>query len=188
MNTKINFAHFDIFPVLESERLYYRKLIPGDAKDLFMIRSDDKTMEYMDTRKMETILEVDSFISSLLDDFNNKKGITWAIIEKSTDTFIGHFEFWNLKPQHCRAEIGYALNHKFWGRGFMTETLKTMIKFGFNELKLHSIEANVNPNNERSYKLLEKAGFKNEAYFKEDYLFNGIYLDSKIYSLLETDV
>jgi ribosomal-protein-alanine N-acetyltransferase len=188
MNTQINMAHFEIFPVLESERLCHRKLITSDAKDLFKIRSDDKTMEYMDSRKMKTLLEVENFISSLLDDYNNKKGITWAIIEKSSNTFIGHFEFWNLKPQHCRAEIGYALNHEYWGKGFMTETLETMINFGFYELKLHSIEANVNPKNQRSFKLLENAGFKNEAYFKEDYLFNGIYLDSKIYSLLETDV
>jgi ribosomal-protein-alanine N-acetyltransferase len=188
VNTKINRKHFEKFPVFESERLLYRKLLKSNAKDLFAIRSDDETMKYMDTLEMKTIKEAKAFIASVKDAYKEKQGITWAIIEKSANIFIGHFGFWKLKPEHCRAEIGYALNRKFWGKGFMSETLNAMVNFGFNELKLHSIEANVNPNNKRSIKLLEKAGFKKEAYFKEDYLFNGTYLDSEIYSLLETDI
>jgi len=188
MNTQINLVHFEKFPELESGRLFYRKMLLSDAKDLLIIRSGDETMKYMDSRKMNNITEVENFISSLNEDYNNQRGLTWAIIEKSSNNFIGHFEFWKLKPEHCRAEIGYALKYEYWGKGFMSETLKTMSNFGFKEFKLHSMEANVNPENERSFKLLEKAGFKNEAYFREDYLYNGVYLDSKIYSLLETDV
>jgi ribosomal-protein-alanine N-acetyltransferase len=63
-----------------------------------------------------------------------------------------------------------------------------MVRFGFNEINLHSIEANVNPANERSKKVLEKIGFKREAYFRENYLFNKKFLDSIIYSLLEKDL
>jgi ribosomal-protein-alanine N-acetyltransferase len=70
----------------------------------------------------------------------------------------------------------------------MYETINTIVRFGFNEMKLHSIEANVNPLNEKSKKVLEKVGFKKEAYFRENYLFNGNFLDSVIYSLLEKDL
>ena len=160
----------------------------GDAEGLFKIRSDDITMKYMDTSKMLSIKEAESLISSLNDDYSNKKSITWAVLEKSSGNFTGYFTFWNLKHEHCRAEIGYALNKGFWGKGYMSETLKIMINFAFNGLKLHSIEANVNPANEKSIKTLENAGFKNEAYFKSNYLFNGKYSDSKIYSLLESDI
>lgn len=76
---------------------------------------------------------------------------------------------------------------EFWGNGFMHESLIKVIDFGFNKLSLHSIEANVNPANVSSITLLEKLKFKREAYFKEDYLFNGKFLDTSIYSLLETD-
>jgi len=55
-------------------------------------------------------------------------------------------------------------------------------------MKLHSIEANVNPLNEKSKKVLERVGFKKEAYFRENYLFDGKFLDSVIYSLLEKDL
>jgi ribosomal-protein-alanine N-acetyltransferase len=86
-----------------------------------------------------------------------------------------------------RAEIGYAMKPEYWGNGYMYEALAKVINFGFNEFCLHSIEANVNPANASSIKLLEKLGFKKEAYFREDYLYNGKFLDTAIYSLLETD-
>jgi ribosomal-protein-alanine N-acetyltransferase len=60
-----------------------------------------------------------------------------------------------------------------------------MLKFGFDNIKLHSVEANVNPDNSSSIKVLEKFGFQKEAHFKENYLFNNQFLDSIIYSLLE---
>jgi ribosomal-protein-alanine N-acetyltransferase len=63
-----------------------------------------------------------------------------------------------------------------------------MVRFGFKEMNLHSIEANVNPLNERSQKVLERVGFKREAYFRENYLFDGKFLDSVIFSLLEKDL
>jgi ribosomal-protein-alanine N-acetyltransferase len=91
-----------------------------------------------------------------------------------------------IKP-HCRAEIGYSIHPDYWGQGIMTETFKILIEFGFSELKLHSIEANVNPKNVQSIKLLEKIGFKKEAHFRENFLYNGEFLDSLIYCLLESD-
>jgi ribosomal-protein-alanine N-acetyltransferase len=51
-------------------------------------------------------------------------------------------------------------------------------------MKLHSVEANVNPGNIASASLLKKHGFVKEAYFKENYFFNGNFHDSEIYSLL----
>ena len=73
------------------------------------------------------------------------------------------FLYWRLDKLHNRGEIGYVLNPSFWGFGFMKETMNTLIRFGFNELKLHSVEANVNTENEKSKKLLLSVGFKLEA-------------------------
>ena len=70
----------------------------------------------------------------------------------------------------------------------MFEAMTKLIGFGFKELHLHSIEANINTNNRNSEKLLLKFGFKKEAYFRENYLFEGEFLDSIIYSLLESDI
>ena len=89
-----------------------------------------------------------------------------------------------MQKEHYRAEIGYLLHPDYQQKGIMDEALKAVIKYGFETMQLHSIEANVNPANAASMKLLEKNGFVKEAYFKENYFYNGQFLDSVIYSLL----
>jgi len=175
------------FPVLESDRLIFREFIASDAEDLFFIRSNEQIMEFMDTDKHSSVLESDSLILQIKQSFKNKTGINWAIVEKSSNKVIGYFGFWRLIREHCRAEIGFALKPEFWRKGFMSEAINTFVDFGFNKLKLHSIEANVNPANENSKLLLEKIGFVKEAYFRENYLYNGKFVDSVIYCLVESD-
>jgi ribosomal-protein-alanine N-acetyltransferase len=92
--------------------------------------------------------------------------------------FIGFFSF---EKENHRAEIGYMLFPENFRKGIMLEALEAVVQFGFNSLNLHSIAANINPLNTASAKLLEKADFKKEAYFRENYYFNGKFLDSIIY-------
>lgn len=179
---------FKSFPELESQRLLYRKILLIDAKDLFLIRSNDDVMRFMDVTRIESIDDAENLIGSVNEAYKKQTGINWAIVEKKSNTFIGYFGFFRIIPEHCRAEIGYALSPEYWGKGYMHETLNKMLRFGFKTMKLHSIEANVNPENAKSKKTLEKIGFKQEAYFRENYLFNNRFLDSLIYSLLEKDL
>lgn len=188
MNTEINKNVFSTFPELQSERLLFRKILLSDAEELYLIRSNDEVMKFMDTNKMESISDAEKMIRSVEESFNSEKGINWGIVEKGTNKFMGYFGFWRIVSEHCRAEIGYVLDSLHWGRGYMNETLRTLIPYGFKNMKLHSIEANVNPANSNSIKLLEKIGFKKEAYFRENFLFNNTFYDSVIYSLLEKDL
>ena len=179
---------FKTFPELESKRLFFRKILLIDAKDLFLIRSNDDVMRFMDVTKFESIDDAEKLIKLVDEAYKKQTGINWAIIEKKSNTFIGYFGFFRIIPEHFRAEIGYALSPEYWGKGYMYETLNKLVRFGFKIMKLHSIEANVNPENEKSKKTLEKIGFRQEAYFRENYLFNNRFLDSIIYSLLQKDL
>ena len=158
------------------------------AKDIHQIRSNDDVMKFMDVTRTKSVNDAKRLIGNVREDYKNEKGVSWAIIEKNLKSFIGYAGFWRMQPQHCRGEIGYALKPEYWGKGFMTETLKTIIDFGFHKMNLHSIEANVNPKNQKSKKLLKSLGFRKEAYFRENYLFEGKFLDSEIYSLLKKDL
>ena len=188
MITEIDESIFKSSPEFESERLLFRKILLSDANDLFLIRSNDDVMKFMDVIRFESIADAEKMIQSVEESYKNETGINWDIVEKRSNNFIGYFGFWRMIPEHCRAEIGYALKREYWGKGYMYETINRMVKFGFENMKLHSIEANVNPENEKSKKVLEKIGFKKEAYFRENYLFNNKFLDSIIYSLLEKDL
>jgi len=188
MSTEINQSIFKSFPEFESERLLFRKILLSDAKDLFSIRTDDDVMRFMDVIRFESIGDAEKWVYSVSESYDKETGIMWGIVEKLSNSFVGYFGFWRMIPEHCRAENGYALKPEFWGKGYMYETINRMVRFGFDEMNLHSIEANVNPANKKSKRVLEKIGFKKEAYFRENYLFNNKFLDSIIYSLLEKDL
>ena len=82
---------------------------------------------------------------------------------------------------------GYALHPDQQGKGLMQEAMTAVLEYGFKIMKLHSIEANVNPNNLSSIKLLVRNNFVREAYYKENYFFDGKFYDSAIYSLLRPE-
>lgn len=187
MTQNINDRYFESFPNLESERLLFRQFNLSDAPDIYSIRSDPKVMQYMDDDFHQSLQESENFISSNLEAYAKKEKLFWALVEKSSHHFIGDFSFWRIDRKNARAEIGYTLKPAFWGNGFMKEAMRVLIDFSFRELNLHSIEANVNPKNENSKKVLTALAFQKEAYFRENYFFNGVFLDSEIYSLLESD-
>lgn len=187
MNFVLNDKIFEKFPALTTERLLLEEIEDIHADDMFKIRSDERVVRYLDREPHKTVEESMEMISSIRKSYSEKNGIDWAIINRSTQEVIGYIGYWRLLRERVRAEIGYALKPEFWHKGIMKEALVKVIEFGFEQFGLHSIEANINPLNIGSIKLLEKAGFKKEAYFREDFLFNGRYVDSVIYSLLETD-
>ena len=184
----INETIFEKFPELESERLFFKEYQKKDAVSLLYIRSHPNVSKYMDSKIPKTIEDSEKRISDMQQAFIEKKGITWAIRDKETNTLIGDFGVWKIDRQNSRGEIGYILNPDYWGKGYMKESMVTLINFAFKTLNLHSLEANVNPQNENSKKLLLNFNFRQEAYFRENYYYNGQFLDSEIYSLLKSDL
>lgn len=188
MNIKINEAVFNQFPNIETKHLLLRSFSIQDAEELFKIRSDERVTKYLDRDTHKTVEESKTMIKKIIHSYEDKTGINWIIRAKTSLEVVGYIVFFNIIRENVRAEIGYALKPEYWEKGIMSEALLKILGFGFNEFKLHSIIGNVNPQNKRSIKLLEKYGFKKEAHFREDYLYNGKYVDSEIYCLLESDV
>src|SRR6185295_19509224 len=98
---------------------------------------------------------------------------------------IGYIGYWRMKKEHYRAEIGYALHPAYWKKGIMKEAILAVLDYGFNTMQLHSVEANINADNNASAGILEATGFIKEAHFKEDFFFDGIFRDTIIYSKLK---
>ena len=180
-------VNFNPFPTLYTDRLILRRITFSDAADFFAIRSNKDIMSAIDKTPIESIAEIESFIQIIEDNLNNNKGIAWAVCLKEDNRMIGHFGFHRIDFENHRAEIGYALLPQFHGLGLANEGIKAILECGFMQLGFHSIEADVNPINNASMGLLLKNGFVKEAHFKENYFFNGVFLDSTIFSLLKKD-
>ncbi len=179
---------FSVFPELASERLFYKNFADASPQKIFEIRSNKLVNKYLDREPEHNLDQVLSHINRVQQSFSDKTGINWVLFEKKSSQLAGYIGLWRFIKEHNRAEIGYVLHPDFWGQGLMHEAINTITRFAFSELQFHSIEANVNPGNFQSIKLLEKCCFKKEAYFRENFYFKGNYLDSVIYSLLEKDL
>ena len=86
-----------------------------------------------------------------------------------------------------RAEIGFGLQSAYWGKGYMSEAARAVVDCGFDVLRLHRIEADIDPRNRASARVLEKLGFVREGLLRERWIVDGEISDSAIYGLLRTD-
>ncbi|UII20228.1 GNAT family N-acetyltransferase [Fulvivirga ligni] len=179
---------FNSFPILATERLLLRSFQLSDAPSIYELRTDKAVMKYMDSDDHASQEESERFVQNNINAYEKGDGVFWVIEDKVSKQFIGDVSFWKLDKHNSRGEIGYILLPAFWGKGLMHEALQAVLHFGFDAMDLHSVEANINPENEPSRKLLLKLGFVKEAYFRENYFYNGHYLDSEIYSLLAGDL
>ena len=178
--------NFFPFPTFETERLTLRRVTMNDSQDVFNLRTNMDAMRYLDRPIPRTIAEAEDLIKRIEDGLENNTGIGWAISLKNLSHLIGTIGYHRIEKENSRAEIGYMLLPEYWKQGLMSEAIKVVLNYGFNTMKLHSIEGNINPDNAPSAAILKKFGFVKEAYFKEDFFFNGKFLDTEIYSLLNT--
>lgn len=177
--------NFSSFPILETERLLLREHAPSDAKALYEMRTNEEVMRFIDRERPKNLQDMHNFIARFNEGFLAGQHLAWVIaLKNKPDLFIGSIGYWRTNLPNYRAEIGYMLHPNYWRQGIVSEALVKTINFGFENIGLHTIQANINPGNDASRQILLKHGFVKEAYFKEDYYFNGKFMDSEIYSLI----
>ena len=177
---------FETFPVLETERFLLRAVTSNDVDDIFRIMSDPRVKRYFGSLPMVAPVEAEQRVQRIQTAFQEHSGIRWAIADRANGQLIGTAGFWRLIKPHFRAEVGYELAPEWWGRGVMTEALGALLGFGFTRMGLHSIEAQIHPDNSASRRVLEKLGFVQEGYLRENFYdpIEARFTDTAVFSLL----
>lgn len=186
-NQQLNMAVFLKFPELETKRLILRRFETTDAENYYQLRSNPAVMEYMDRPLWRNSLEALKNIRLTHQDFKTKRAIWWVLADKRNNQFLGYVGLKDIDIKNKSAEIAYALHPDYWSSGWMTEAVTASLNFLFNQLNAHRCIANINTENEASRGLLKKFGFMKEAVFREDYFFDGEFLDSEIWGLLKRE-
>lgn len=180
--------NFTPFPVIETERLILRRITNDDVNEVFELRSNPETMKYIPRPLVKTAEDALEHIGMIEEKIISNEGINWGITLKGNSELLGIIGYYRMQPENYRAEIGYILLPNFHGKGIITEAVKRLITYGFDDLKLHSIEAVIDPENHASEKVLQKCNFIKEAHLKECQFYEGKFLDQVIYSLLRNNV
>lgn len=117
-------------------------------------------------------------------------GNLWLLLSSKQHpaTVIGDVHLSNIVRgifQSCH--VGYKLDEREQGKGYMREALQAVITHAFTQMKLHRIEANIMPVNERSIKLVQSLHFKEEGLARKYLKINGQWQDHVHYTLLNDD-
>ena len=178
---------FTHFPTLTTNRLLLRQLRPTDAEAFFAIRSDPVGMEFLGREPHQSIEETDTLMQRLQTFYEQREALTWGITLKGEDTVIGSCTFFSFNPHFHYAETGYELHRAYWRQGIASEAMSAVLTYGFTELELHRIEADVAPDNIRSKNLLLKLGFTYEGNLRQRYFFRGQFEDEHYFGLLKDE-
>lgn len=167
--------------ITETDRLILRRYTERDFDDLFEYLSDSevvkfepyKAMTAEETREnLKWRIETDEMIAVELKENHKMIG----------NIYLGKRDFNSL-------EIGFVFNKNFWGKGYAKESAGAVIENAFDS-GIHRIFAECDPENQNSWRLLEKLGFEREAYFRQNVYFwkdeqgNPLWKDTFVYSLL----
>lgn len=176
--------NFTPFPTLHTARLTLRPLRRADAPALFAMRSDPQVMQYIPRPLATSVTDSEEFIALVNEGVSRNELLNWGMALRASDELIGTIGFYRLQPENHRAEIGYLLHPAHQGQGLMQEAVAAALAYGFDVLRLHSVEGVIGPQNEASARVLQRAGFVQEGLFRENGYWEGKFIDAAYYALL----
>lgn len=183
-------TNLDLFrnlPTIETERILLRKMSLKDAKDMFEYAQDSQASKYTGWYTHNSIQDTKLFLQYTINNYKNNQLSNWGIVQKAEQKFIGTAGFVDWNIEHAKAEIGYTLSRKYWGKGYMTEVVNAIIYFGFRTMMLNRIEARCVIENIASARVMEKVGMKYEGILRGCMFMKGKYRDLKMYSILKEE-
>jgi Acetyltransferases, including N-acetylases of ribosomal proteins len=170
--------------MFETERIRLRRWTLEDAGDMYAYATNPNVGPNAGWNVHESIEESKKVIQMFL------QGDEWAIVDKVTNRVIGSVGI--MKDFRRRYEgsyfIGYVLAEEYWGKGIMTEAVKTMIPYVFETLHASILSVGHFTRNNRSRRVIEKCGFVYEGTYRRGYFAQtGDIHDDANYSMLDTE-
>ncbi len=180
--------NFEAFPTLETDRLVLRRITPDYTTAWLAVWNNPDVLRYLiDFETTPDEAEVKSIIEWADGIYSRKTGIRWAITQKADNIMIGSAGFHLYDKTHRWAEIGYELHRNFWRQGIMSEAVAELLRFCFDELNLHRVEANVTVGNDASAGLLSHLGFSLEGTWRDKIFWQGQFYSLWQFGLLEDE-
>ena len=173
---------------LETERLILRKWQLDDLDDYYAYAKNPNIGSMAGWKphssKEESLTHLKSFIE------NDE---VWAIVLKENGKVIGHLKIYpdenrgKFSERYSAKLINYALSEDYWAKGYMTEAVKSAVKYAFDEMNIEVLTAFHFPHNVSSKRILEKCGFEYECVIEQGYNnYDGQIFDSVCHSIWKT--
>ncbi len=172
-------------PVLRTDRLVLRPITRDDAESIFSYASDPLVTRYVAWERHKSLEETLRYLDDIVvEGYRRGDYFDWGITTGDSDRLIGTCGFPRVTGVHGFAEMGYVLSRQQWGKGYVTEAARGMIRYGFETLGLKRIEALCRIENAASERVMQKAGMSFEGILRRRLYNGGAHHDVKIYSVI----
>lgn len=177
--------------IYETERLLLRILGEEDADKVLAFYEDNREIfEAYEIDRVENFYTREHQAALLRCEYGmlqRQQSVRfWVFAKERPEQIIGTYSFHNIRYSAYRdCELGYKFRREVWGKGYARESIAPGLEIMFEKLKLHRIEALVQPENERSKKLLRALGFEMEGVKRQNVKLHGVWQDHEVYSLLK---
>jgi RimJ/RimL family protein N-acetyltransferase len=174
-------------PTLRTPRLLLRLPTHDDAPALLSLFGDPAVVRYMTIEPLADLEAARAFVDEIRAGVYSGELLQWAVCTSGDDRLVGTCTLFAIDRRHRRAEIGFALAPTSRGRGLMREAVRAVIEHAFTALELHRLEADADPRNAPSLRLLESLGFRHEGRLRERYHQLGEWQDAALFGLLRRE-
>jgi ribosomal-protein-alanine N-acetyltransferase len=174
-------------PKIDTARLTIRLVESSDLPALLEINGDDEVTRYLPYASWQGIADAEAWFDRSSARLAAGEAAQFVIVHLESGSIIGTCLLFGFVEPSARAEVGYVLGRRHWGAGFMFEAMSALDAFAFEELGLRRLEAEIDPRNLASAKLLERLGFVKEGHLRRRWTLKGETGDSGLYGLLRED-
>lgn len=173
------------FPELATSRLRLREIVESDAQNILRVHGNAEHMRWFGSDPI-CDLEGAAKLVAMFASWRKEpvSGARWAVELRDQPGLVGTCGLfrWNRHWRSCI--VGYEIAPAHQGRGYVKEALRAIISWGFREMRLNRIEAQVHPDNTASLAVLEALGFVQERLQREAGYWAGRHHDLLQYALL----
>lgn len=145
--------------MIETDRLILKEINESHVEDILKIRSNEIINQFVKRISPKTNYDALQFILTIKERTQNNQTLYLGITYKNQPDLIGTICLWNFSEDRKTAEVGYELLPGYHRKGIMSEALKAVLDYGFNNLHLQEILAFTSRYNENSKGLLLKHHF-----------------------------
>ncbi len=174
-------------PDIDTPRLLLRRMTMADAQDIFAYSRDPEVSRHVLWDAHRSIHDSRAYLRYILRQYRAGEPSSWGIELKETGHLIGTIGYMWWNQEYHSAEVGYSLSRTYWNQGLMSEALRAIIRFGFDEMHLHRIEAQHEVTNPASGRVMEKAGMRPEGILRGRLYNKGRYVDVALYAIVYGD-
>jgi len=174
-------------PPLTTTRLLLRRVEERDIADLLGVNGDDEVTRFLPYASWQGLADGQAWLARMRSREAAGDTLQFAILSQDTGRAIGSCLIFHHDEGSARAEIGYVLGRDHWRQGLAREALQSLVGWAMGPAGLRRLEAEINPINQASARLLLSLGFQAEGLLRERWLNKGQVTDSQLYGLLHRD-